>query len=386
MGSSRPVLISFVATFLKREMLHVYRQTTNLQRYDNWIVTRRRENAELFPAPRVIELPRHPLRTLQRAVCRIGKRRITLDPAECRALSGLCRQSKARVLHVYFGTEAARCLPFLRTARIAKVVSFHGVDLSEKMNPAEVEALRAHVDLFLCRSKSLADALAERQVDPSLIRLNYTGVPVPPQAHRPTDGRPLRLLQACRFMAKKGLDTTVHALAILRRGGHDMSLTLAGDGPEMPALRKLVSSLGLDESVHFTGFLEPDELARLYGEHDLFLHPSRTTAQGDREGIPNALLEAMAHGLPVVSTRHSGIPEAVFHGETGWLIDESEPEGLARAIRTLADSAGERGRLGAQARRTITERFSTSACIDALESCYDEACDLAGTRREVVRS
>ena len=385
MGSTRPVLISFVATFLKREMLHVYRQTTNLQRYENWIVTRRRENAGLFPAPNVVELPRHPLRAVRRAICRMGKRRITLDSSECRALSDLGRRNKARVLHVYFGTEASRCLPFLRQTKMAKVVSFHGVDLSTKMEPAELDALRAHVDLFLCRSQSLADELSGRGVDQSLIRLNYTGVPVPPQAHQPASGPP-RLLQACRFLAKKGLDSTVQALAILRREGHDLSLTLAGDGPEMPALREMVSSLGLDQAVTFTGFLGPEELARLYREHDLFLHPSRTTAQGDREGIPNALLEAMAHGLPVVSTRHSGIPEAVVHGENGWLIDKSDPAELAGALRVLVGSAEERGRLGAQARRTITERFSTGACIDALESSYDEACALAEKRREVPRS
>lgn len=367
-------------------MLHVYRQTTNLQRYENWIVTRRRENAGLFPAPNVVELPRHPLRAVRRAICRMGKRRITLDSSECRALSDLSRRSKARVLHVYFGTEASRCLPFLRETKMAKVVSFHGVDLSTKMEPAELDALRTHVDLFLCRSRSLADELSGRGVDPSLIRLNYTGVPVPPQAHQPDSDRPPRLLQACRFLTKKGLDTTVQALAILRREGHDITLTLAGDGPEMPALRDMVSSLGLDKAVTFTGFLGPEELARLYREHDLFLHPSRTTAQGDREGIPNALLEAMAHGLPVVSTRHSGIPEAIIHGENGWLIDKSDPAELAGALRVLVGSAGERGRLGAQARHTITERFSTSACIHALESSYDEACALAEKRREVARS
>lgn len=364
-------------------MLHVYRQTTNLRRYDNWIVTRRRENPGLFPVPKIIELPRHPLRAVRRAICRLTKSRITLDSAECRALSDLCRRNKAQIVHVYFGTEASRCLPFLSKTQIAKVVSFHGVDLSTKMNSAELAALRPNVDLFLCRSKSLCEALSERGIDPSVIRLNYTGVPVPPQAHRPASGRPLRLLQACRFLAKKGLDTTVQTLGILRREGHDISLTLAGDGPEMPMLKGMVSAMGLEDAVTFAGFLGPEDLNHLYREHDLFLHPSRMTAQGDREGIPNALLEAMAHGLPVVSTRHSGIPEAVIHGETGWLIEESEPSELACALRLLIDSTEERARLGTQARRTISERFSTGACIDALESYYDEACALSEKRREV---
>jgi colanic acid/amylovoran biosynthesis glycosyltransferase len=375
-----PVLVSFVATYLKREMLHVYRQTTGLRRYENWIATRRRENGVLFPAARVVVLRRHPLRLLQRAWCRARGQRVPLDAAERRQLHGLCRDHRAAVVHVYFGTEAARCLSFLRTATPAKVVSFHGADLSEKLTADELAALRNHVDLFLCRSRSLAVRLAERGVDPALIRLNYTGVPVPGEARRPSGGHPVRLLQACRFLAKKGLDTTLGAMAVLRREGCDVRLTLAGDGPENTALKALATSLGLHDAVDFTGFVGPAELDRLYREHDIFLHPSRTTAEGDREGIPNALLEAMAHGLPVVSTRHSGIPEAVTHGETGWLIDHGDPEELARAVRALAESAGERGRIGAAARRAVIDRFSVAACVRALEMCYDEAREIAARR------
>ncbi len=382
MGETHPVLVSFVATFLKREMLHVYRQTTSLERYENWIVTRRRENERLFPASRVVSLRRHPLRMLQRAWCYARKCRIPLDATECRQLHRLCDERHAHVFHVYFGTDAARCLPFLRETHLAKVVSFHGVDLSEKMTSEELKAVQGWVDLFLCRSKSLAASLCDRGIDPSMIRLNYTGVPVPAKSHRPCKGGPLRLLQACRFLAKKGLDTTLGAVAVLRREGYDVRLTLAGDGPEMPVLTELVSSLGLRGTVNFTGFLEPEELSRLYIEHDLFLHPSRTTAEGDREGIPNALLEAMAHGLPVVSTRHSGIPEAVTHGMTGWLIDHSDPGELARAIRALADSVEERGRLGSEARKMVIERFSSGACVRALESHYDEAREISMERHE----
>jgi colanic acid/amylovoran biosynthesis glycosyltransferase len=380
----QPVLVSFVATFLKREMLHVYRQVTGIQRYENWIITRRLENERLFPASRVVSLHRHPMRVLQRVWCRVRQCRIPLDSSERRHLHRICRDRRAEVFHAYFGTEAARCLPFLRETSMAKVVSFHGVDLSEKMAPAELKAVQDWVDLFLCRSKSLASRLCERGVDPSLIRLNYTGVPVPVKAHRPSGGNPVRLLQACRFLKKKGLDTTLGAVAILRREGHDVRLTLAGDGPETSNLLDLTSSLGLRELVKFTGFLGNEELGRLYHEHDIFLHPSRTTAEGDREGIPNALLEAMAHSLPVISTRHSGIPEAVTHGETGWLIDHSDPEELARAIRALANSTEERGRIGAAARQFVIQRFSTDACVRSLESCYDEAREIADGRRKAA--
>jgi len=375
-----PVLCSFVATYLQREMLHVYRQTTSLERYENWVVTRRRENASLFPYARVVRLRRHPLRLLRRLVAPPGNRRRPLDAAELRQLDRWCRKKSAEVIHVYFGTEAARCLPFLQGAAAARVVSFHGADLSEKLTPVELEDLRGCVDLFLCRSESLAARLRERGVDPAVIRLNYTGVPLPEKTAKVSRGGPLRLLQASRFIAKKGLDTTLRATALLRREGCEVQLTLAGDGPEMQVLQKLAGELGLGSAVHFPGFLRPTDLERLFLGHDLFLHPSRTTASGDREGIPNALLEAMAHGLPAVATSHSGIPEAVTHGQSGWLIGRSEAPELAAAIRELSASPDLRQRLGAGARQIVNERFSTASCVRALEEAYDEARSLAARR------
>lgn len=306
-------VVSFVATYLKPEMLHVHRQTTSLRRHFNWIVTRRRQCEARFPAVNVITLRRHPLRWFQRVWHRTKGQRIPLDPAERNQLEQICTEKKARLIHIYFGTEAARCIPFLRRATLPKIVSFHGADLSEKLTPDELENIIRHSDLFLCRSRSLAEELNARGAKSSRVRLNYTGVPVPNEKHQVGDASPLRILQACRFLRKKGLDTTLRAVAALRASGLEVRLTLAGDGDEKEPLRRLASSLGIAKITTFSGFLDERQLGNLYMEHDIFVHPSRTTESGDREGIPNSMLEAMARGLPVVATRHSGIPEAVTH-------------------------------------------------------------------------
>jgi colanic acid/amylovoran biosynthesis glycosyltransferase len=365
-------VVSYVATYLKPEMLHVYRQTTGLQRYENWIVTRRRECRERFPASNVVALRRHPLRWFHRAWHRMRGNRPPLDSAEIRGLSAICASKGARLIHVYFGTEAVRCLPFMQRTELPKIVSFHGADLSQSLSTEELNKIAGCTDLFLCRSKSLAGDLERRGVDKSRIRINYTGVPIPRAQHTAGTLKPLRILQACRFLAKKGLDTTVRAVAALHAKGHELQLTLAGDGAQRESLERLAASLGISGITSFPGFLGEEDLVGLCMEHDLFVHPSRTTQTGDREGIPNSLLEAMACGLPVVATSHSGIPEAITHGKTGWLIGESDPQELAAAIEQLGTSPDLRAALGSSARQEVIDRFSIAACVRTLERAYDE--------------
>jgi glycosyltransferase involved in cell wall biosynthesis len=189
------------------------------------------------------------------------------------------------------------------------------------------------------------------------------------------------MFQACRLIGKKGLDVSLQTVARLVRQGKDVTLDLAGAGPEEPLLRALAQELGIAAQVRFLGFVENAALLRALPDYDVFIHPSRTTASGDREGIPNSLLEAMACGVPVVATRHSGIPEAVTHEESGLLIDAAEPEALARALEALLDHPALYARISQAARETVAARFSIAACAQKLETSYYEAMALARQNR-----
>jgi glycosyltransferase involved in cell wall biosynthesis len=296
----------------------------------------------------------------------------------------LTREKRAAVVHIYLGNIAAKMLDYLRQERAARIVSFHGGDLAGEMTDAEFEGLCQNTDLFLARSRSLAEALQERGCPPERIRLNTTGVPLPepftPKSTPPA-GRTVRMLQACRLIGKKGLDVSLQTVARLVRQGRDVTLDLAGAGPEEPMLRALAQELGIAARVRFMGFVENAALLRALSDYDVFVHPSRTTASGDREGIPNSLLEAMAYGVPVVATRHSGIPEAVTHENSGLLIDAAEPEALARAVETLLDHPALYARISRAARETVSARFSLAACGQKLEASYHEAMALAQGRR-----
>lgn len=381
----RPVVVSFLATFLRPEMLHVYRQVTSVQSFCLWVITRSRRHPERFPFDRLMILKKNPWRFVARLWNRLQNRRVPMSGYETRQMMRMVDQVQAQVVHVYLGTEAVRVLPYLKREQRPKVVSFHGADLSDDLKEDEFRQLLQYTDLFLVRSDSLKEELLKRGCPGERIRMNRTGIPMPAsflvrQPREYSREHPLRLLQACRFVEKKGLDVTICALGLVRAAGIPADLTLMGSGPREQELLKLVQELHLEQWVHFPGFVDNQTLLDSFMFYDMFLHPSRTTKGGDREGVPNALLEAMAWGIPTIATRHSGIPEVIEDGVNGLLIDESSPQALAQAIGRLVSDPGLTTRISQAGHETIAERFTIDTCVASLEESYRVAMQRARSR------
>ncbi len=381
-------MVTFCTHFIPPKRLHIYRQVCAITDYENWVVTRHRRDQDRFPYERVHVLRKSPVRFLSRLWHQARHTRYApLDRFEVDQLLAFTRARGAAVFHAYFGTEAARLLRYFERETRAKVVSFLGLDVTEAVLPArDLERLLASVDLFLCFSQSLADILRRRGCPPERLRLNTPGVPLPEgdwsrgPLPPPSPERPLRLLQACRFVQKKGLDVSLRCLAILRDRGVPARLTLVGEGPERDALGTQARELGVLDLVRFPGFLDFGRLVGEMREHDLFLHPSRTASTGDVEGIPSVILEAMAYGLPVISSRHGGIPEVITDGVDGLLIAEAEPEPLARAVVIAATEPDLYARLSRRARRRVEAEYSVGASVGKLQTHLREAVRIGRAR------
>jgi colanic acid/amylovoran biosynthesis glycosyltransferase len=169
-----------------------------------------------------------------------------------------------------------------------------------------------------------------------------------------------------RFVAKKGVEDLIAALARLDRP----RALLIGSGPLEGKIRAYAADRGVDAT--FLGAREPAAVARELARTRVFVAPSKTAPDGDAEGLPTTILEAAALGVPTVSTRHSGIPEAVLDGTTGLLGPEGDADALASNIdRLLADDAFRR-QLGAQARAHVSAHFDLRRQSEILERLYDE--------------
>ena len=138
-----------------------------------------------------------------------------------------------------------------------------------------------------------------------------------------------------------------------------------------------MNAAGLQSRVDFPGFLNQTALRPLVESAHFFFHPSETPADGNQEGVPNALLEAMASGLPALTTTHGGIPEAVTHGVDGLLVPERDATGLAAAALGLMRDPAARQRMSAAASASVAEKFERGRQTEILEACYDEAMRLA---------
>ncbi len=380
----KPTVLSFCAIFLRKEMQHIYRQVTGLQRYETVAVTEERSCETVYPFPRVAVLPRPRIAFLQRIWRKFALRQPSLlYRGYYDALRSAIDPLDADLMHIYFGHTGVHLLPFIQRWDRPAVVSFHGMDAMprahDKTYAPRMRVLLETVPLVFARSQSLARVLVERGCPPEKIRINRTSIPLKDFSYRrrqPVENGELRIVQACRLIEKKGIDLTLHAFAEMVKKFPAARLSLIGEGPQEASLRELAQELQLSESVDFSGFLPPEKLAEKLHEAHLFVHPSRVTAKQDQEGIPNSLLEAMATGLPVVATLHGGIPEAVEHGKTGLLCPENDAPALSRSLLELAENFPLRDAMGAAASDAVAREFSPESQIQKLESYYDEAREL----------
>jgi len=359
-------------------MLHIYRQITGLKRCAPVVIAQKRENAARYPFEPLRLVPKPRTHVLRRFWFRqLRDKPWRISDVELSGLLSILSETRARLLHIYFGHIAVHLLPLIRAWKNPSVVSFHGADVMVDMNkPAYREATLQMLDavtLVLVRSESLRRAVIDLGCDPAKVEIQRTGIPLDEFPFRervvPKNGE-WQFVQAGRLIEKKGLPVTLHAFSTFLKQHPNATLTIAGEGPLLPELQRFARELGVTDRVSFTGFVSQEQLREIYYRSHIFLHPSQTGRDGNQEGIPNSMLEAMATGLPVFATEHGGIPEAIENGASGMLVSERDNEALARALLNAAQDPSFLSRIGHAGATAMRKNFDLSTQAQRLEEIY----------------
>lgn len=273
----------------------------------------------------------------------------------------------------HFGPNGLCALSLKDLGRITGplAVVFHGYDISQVPRTYGSEVYRRlfeEADLILPISDFWAGRLEAMGCPADKIHVHRMGIDLDRFVfHQRVAGEIFHFVSVCRFTEKKGLQYLIDAASRLKtRGAVRFRITIAGDGELRQSLIDYTENLGLGDTIAFPGTLRQPEVVALYDEADAFMAPSVTAANGDMEGIPVALMEAMASGLPVISTRHSGIPELIEDGVSGLLAEERDVAGLADAMMTLMSSEDLRNSLAVAGRHKVEQDFEAKYLNRAL--------------------
>ena len=282
-------------------------------------------------------------------------------------------------LHAHFLHTPASVTRYAATMRgLPWSVSAHAKDIWTTPDWEKREKLAACAWATTC---TLANAVHLRALapDPARVDLVYHGIDAkrfPPRRDReagaPAGARPVVILSVGRAVEKKGYDDLLPALAQLP-AALDWRFEHVGGGPELESLAAEARALGIAPRITWFGALtQPDVLAR-YRAADVFVLSSRVAGDGDRDGLPNVLMEAQSQGLPCVATAVSGIPELIEDGVTGLLVPPRDRAALAAAIARLVADPALRARLGDAGRERTLSDFALERGIDRLVARFEGA-------------
>ena len=373
MAKPSPVVAHCVTPYLEPSMVWVHDQIRCLERYRPMVLTQAVRDPEAFPVEMLHSADR---RTLpERALLRL----IRGGRGTYAGYGSILRREGACVIHAHFGQEGYRCLAARGKSGLPMVTTFYGLDASALPRiPAwkrRLSRLFEEGERFLAEGPHLGNTLVELGCDPGKVTVHPLGVDLDQIGFvDPVDrveGAPTVLMYAA-FREKKGHMFGIRAFSRVAEKHPETRLTLVGDGPLRPEIEAEIRRLGLAERVTLKGW-QPreaciDELRRA----TVLLYPSVTASDGDTEGgAPVALIEAMAAGLPIVSSRHADIPFVAPENECAILRDERDEDGLAEGLDELLGSEERRREMAKAGRRHVEAQHDLRKQVRGLEEIYD---------------
>ncbi len=280
------------------------------------------------------------------------------------------------IIHCHFGANGMRAQYLKDTGLISGnlVTVFHGADMAVTIRKHGIDSYKHLLkkgDLFLPISDRWRTKIIEMGAADEISIVHHMGVNIfNAKTTEKVNNNKINILSVCRLTEKKGIKYSLHAVALLAQENIKFNYNIIGDGPLLNELKSLSTKLGLSDKVHFHGALNKVDIQKYLATTDIFILPSVTASDGDQEGIPVSIMEAMMCKLAVISTWHSGIPELIKNGESGILVKERDIEGLANAVKLLIQDSKLRYEMGIQAYECISKNYNIETLNDRLEKHF----------------
>lgn len=344
-------------TFIYEQLLH-FRKYRPLVYYTHLL-----EDAERFPYPELAPLP-----DLDSAVERI-------------------RENRVRLIYARFGTAGVKLLPLKRAAGVPMITSFHGFDVTKEVKKnrryaGKLPKLFRIGERFTVVCEHMKSKLIGLGCPADKIAVVKSGIDLDKFPFLPktsADAAKIRLLSIGRLTEKKGMHVLIEAFSQVAKTYPEAKLVIIGDGDEKPRLEALIRSLRLSGQVELKGKRSHRDVRAELEACDLFCLASLTPADGNEEGIPNAIIEASAIGRVVVSTRHAGIPELIEHGANGYLVRENDADELAAALLHAVKQQHNWRELVHRGRSKVEKEHEIRAQVGKVERLMSELLDAAGS-------
>lgn len=276
----------------------------------------------------------------------LGKNSYAATNSQNNFWSNKLKLNKAKLIHAHYGPGGLMILNVAQKLNIPLITTFHGYDAStllrKKVYLNNLKLLFKY-SYVITVSNFMRKRLISLGAPEDRIITHYIGTDLNKfqfQKHISIDNKaknnqPLVFLQVSNFVQKKGHEYTIKAFNLFLEEYPNSKLILAGDGPRKIECEALVESIKIEDKVKFLGAINPDEVTQWMSKSDVFLHHSVTDENGGEEGIPTVIMEAMASGIPVVSSFHAGIPELIKNNESGFLIKEKDVLGYSKLLIKL---------------------------------------------------
>jgi len=369
MSNKKPVVAHYISSFLPLTENWIYKLLINQKDYKPIVITRSVKNQNLYPFDNIYSL----------ATKRICEKYLELIRFKFLGyipfFKNVCKKESTSILHVHFGYQGIKSIGLKKKLGIPMVCSFYGYDVFKL--PKQEKYKKAYIKLFQNADKILAlgpymkNELISLGCPENKIEIHHLGIDTQKIKFKPRKldpNSPIKILLASSFVEKKGIDVTIKALGILKND-FSFKVEIIGDGYLKENLIGLIKDNNLENDIVLHGYKPYDFFIDKTYECDIFVQASKTTTDNDKEGTPMSLVDAMASGMPVVSTHHSDIPEIVIDGYNGYLAEENSVDDLVRCIKRIicTDNFEE---LSINARKHIEEQFDASTLAVKLENIY----------------